>query len=293
MVVVSQIWIQHLQCMQIIGHCYLRGGSELEPELGGLLYTALVVALSEIEQEFQYKMSGVYGYRIPEIEGIGLFTIQNEYFRIFFLVEGLYGRGVPYLAGKKISRNVKDLFSHLVTKIPIDSCRSVHQTEEGSFWFDLMCSLGFGGNITIKEMERVFPLRYVKIKVNRKIDESVEVVRLESADLGTLGYGWQDKLKMVASKIEGIYGKPQSSFLVYESLFKQIKEFIPEFDPNTIILTYQKTVLLEPHSSLVAFLSLDSNELTIRYCLPVPEGLHIEGDRSIRPYLRSLLFDPI
>ena len=80
--VVSQIWVQHLHCMQIIGHCYLRGGSELEPELGGLLYTALVVTLAEIEQEFQYKMSGVYGYRIPEIEGIGLFTIQNDYFRI-------------------------------------------------------------------------------------------------------------------------------------------------------------------------------------------------------------------
>lgn len=293
MVVVSQIWVQHLQCMQIIGHCYLRGGSELEPELGGLLYTALVVALSEIEQEFQYKMSGVYGYRIPEIQGIGLFTIQNNLFRIFFLVEGLYGRGVPYLAGKRISRKVKELFNQLEAKIPVDSCRSVHQVEEGSFWFDLMCSLGFGGNIAIKEMERIFPLRFVRIKVNRMEDHNVEVVRLESADLGTLGYGWQDKLELVTSKIEGIYGKPQSSFLVYEALFKQIKEFIPEFNPNTIILTYQKTVLLEPRSALVAFLSLKSDELTIRYCLPVPEGLYIEGDQSILPYLRSLFFDPI
>ena len=73
----------------------------------------------------------------------------------------------------------------------------------------------------------------------------------------------------------------------------QIKEFIPDFSPNTVIITYQRTVLLEPRSALVAFLSLESNELTIRYCLPVPEGLIIEGDQSVRPYLKSLLFDPL
>ncbi|MFX0050464.1 MAG: hypothetical protein ACFFAJ_00535 [Candidatus Hodarchaeota archaeon] len=49
MVVVSQIWIQHLNCMQIIGHTHLRIGSEIEPELGGTLYTALLTALSQIE----------------------------------------------------------------------------------------------------------------------------------------------------------------------------------------------------------------------------------------------------
>ncbi|MFX1516627.1 MAG: hypothetical protein ACFFC6_09980 [Promethearchaeota archaeon] len=180
----------------------------------------------------------MYGYCIPEIEGIGLFTIQNNHFRIFFLVEGLSGRGGSYLAGKQISHNVTRLFNQLETKIPVDSCRSVHQVEEGSFWFDLMCSLGFGGNITIKEIERIFPLRFVRIRVNHIKDYNVEVVRLESADLGTLGYGWQEKLKMVATKIEGIYRKPQSSFLVYKALFKQITEFISEFNPNTIILTY-------------------------------------------------------
>lgn len=279
--------------MQMIGHCYLRGGSALEPELAGSLYTALVVALSEIEQEFQYKMSGVYGYRIPQIEGIGLFTIQNNHFRIFFLCEGLYGKGIPYLAGRKISRYVKGLFDQLDRLIPFDSCSKVHRIEQGSFWFDLMLSHGFMGQIIIKEMDRVFPLRYVRILVNRMEDHDVEVVRLESAELGTLGYGWIDKIKMVASKIEGIYGKPQSSFLVYEALFMQIKEFIPDFSPNTVIITYQRTVLLEPRSALVAFLSLESNELTIRYCLPVPEGLIIEGDQSIRPYLKSLLFDPL
>ncbi|MHA2225183.1 MAG: hypothetical protein ACXAC8_08255 [Candidatus Hodarchaeales archaeon] len=292
--VVSQIWVQHLQCTQIIGHCYLRGGSTMEPELGGLLYTALVVALADIEQSHKYLMSGVYGYKIPEIEGIGLFTIQNDYFRIFFLCEGLYGRGIPYLAGKGISSKINKLFNRLETLTPVDTCKSVHQAEEGSFWFSMMCSLGFGGQVTIKEMERVYPLRYVQIAVNRQNTHDINVVRLESAELGTLGYGFQDKLKIVSSKIEGIYGKPQSSFLVYEALFKQIKEFIPDFEPNTIILTYQKTTILEPSNALVAFLSLSrSDELTIRYCIPVPEGLSIEGDRFTHSYLQSLLFDPL
>lgn len=42
-VIVSQIWIQHLHCTQIIGHCHLRAGSEIDPFLGGSLFTAMVV----------------------------------------------------------------------------------------------------------------------------------------------------------------------------------------------------------------------------------------------------------
>ena len=60
--------------MAIIGPRHLRVGSELEPELGGSLYTALVISLAEIEKSHQYAMSGIYGYRIPH-EGIGLFTV--------------------------------------------------------------------------------------------------------------------------------------------------------------------------------------------------------------------------
>ena len=48
MVVVNQIWIQHLPCMHIIGHCHLRVGTELEPELGGALYTAIALALADM-----------------------------------------------------------------------------------------------------------------------------------------------------------------------------------------------------------------------------------------------------
>lgn len=40
----------------------------------------------------------------------------------------------------------------------------------------------------------------------------------------------------------------------------------------------------------MAKLSLESDELTIRYCLPVPEEIFIEGDLSIQPYLQWLFF---
>ncbi|MFX0052243.1 MAG: hypothetical protein ACFFAJ_18985 [Candidatus Hodarchaeota archaeon] len=66
-----------------------------------------------------------------------------------------------------------------------------------------------------------------------------------------------------------------------------------DFNPKTKILTYQKTTFLEPRNALVAFFPLKSDELTIRYCLPVPEGLSIEGDQLPLSYLRSLLFDPV
>ncbi len=147
MVVLSQIWVQHLHCTQIIGHCHLRTGSEIDPFLGGNLFTALVNTLADVEQEFKYTLSGFNGYRIPEIEGIGLFTVSNRRFRIFFLCEGFFHRGIPYLAGKEISRKIEKLFDQLEKKIPTDNCPLVHRLEDSYYWFDLMCSIGFGGEI--------------------------------------------------------------------------------------------------------------------------------------------------
>ena len=158
MVVVSQIWIQHLHCTQIIGHCHLRAGSEIDPFLGGSLFTAMVIALADVEQEFRFTMSGFYGYRIPEIEGIGLFTVSNKNFRIFFLCEGLYKKGIPYLAGKEISKKLEELFRQLEQKLPHDTCSLAHRLEDGYYWFDLMCSIGFGGEIQVETIQEVFPL---------------------------------------------------------------------------------------------------------------------------------------
>ncbi len=305
-VVVSQIWVQCTRCTSIIGHVHLRVGSELEPELGGSLYTALVVALSEMEQSGsthqQYAVSGVYGYRIPDNEGVGLFTVQRENFRIFFLCEGLYGRGIPYLSGMKIGKKLRKLFLRLEEIINKEHCYALHPIDElGSFWFDLIVSTGFGENIPLEEIEKVLPLQFIRMQVRRKKDMGVDIESIESAELGSLGYGWQSIDDLLNSKIQAIFGKPEYSFLIFEALFHQISEFVAdmEFIPNTIILSYQ-TGDLQENISLIAFLSLhkktdtsNEEELRIRYCLPVVESLELEGERKVHIYLRSLFLDPL
>ncbi|MHA1968474.1 MAG: hypothetical protein ACW964_11795 [Candidatus Hodarchaeales archaeon] len=305
MVVVSQIWVQCTRCTSIIGHVHLRVGSELEPELGGSLYTALVLALSQMEQSGltcqQYAVSGVYGYRIPDNEGVGLFTVQSKNFRIFFLCEGLYGRGIPYLAGMKIGKKLRKLFSRLAEIIDQEHCDLLHPFDElGSFWFDLIFSSGFGENIPLEEIEKVLPLQFIRIQAKRKKDNRVDIESIESAELESLGYGWQSIDDLLNSKIQAIFGKPEYSFLIFEALFHQISEFVTDlqFIPNTIILSYQ-TGDLQENVSLVAFLSLHNEEdrdgieeLRIRYCLPVL-GVELEGVKTVHSYLRSLFLDPL
>ncbi len=305
MVVVSQIWVQCIRCTSIIGHVHLRVGSELEPELGGSLYTALVLALSEIEQSDrlpqQYAVSGVYGYRIPDNEGLGLFTVQSGNFRIFFLCEGLYGQGIPYLSGVRIGKKLRNLFSRLEEVIDKEHCEFLHPFEDlGSFWFDMIFSAGFGENIPLEEIENVLPLQFIRIQAIREIDNKIRVKSIESAEVGSLGYGWQSIDDLLNSKIQVIYTKPENSFLIFEALFHQISEFVSDlqFIPNTIILSYQ-TGDLQESVSLIAFLSLHkeaanggTEELRIRYCLPVL-GFELEGVKTVHSYLRSLFLDPL
>ncbi len=291
LVIVSQIWIQHLDCLQIIGHCHLRGGSELDPELGGALYTALVVALAEVERTHQYAISGIYGYRIPEAEGIGLFTVRDDYFRIFFLCEGLYGSGISYLGGKQVILSIEKLFAELRRLVPDVTCRTAHKIETGSFWFDLMCSVGFGGQIVTQEVERVYPLRLIRIKINQQNNEAKHISSLESIALGSLGYGWNGTTQLISAKTEGIFNQPGYSFQIYEVLFTQFKEFVPDFKPNTVILSYSDLVYNQIR--LIAFLTLKDEELNIRYCLPVTSGSPFEDDHSTLSYLQSLFLDPL
>ncbi|MHA1993990.1 MAG: hypothetical protein ACW97Z_05580 [Candidatus Hodarchaeales archaeon] len=291
MVVISQIWVQHLNCTQIIGHCHLRTGSELDPFLGGSMFTALVATLADIEHEFKYTMSGFYGYRIPEIEGIGLFTVSNKNFRIFFLCEGLYRKGIPYLAGKELSQQINRLFSHLQDKSYADSCTYAHRLEEGSYWFDLMCSVGFGGEISVGLIDEIYPLRSVTIHTKSHLQTSnTKIFRLESSLLGSLGYGWKDRDDMIASKIEGIFREPERSYHFYEAIFKQVREFIPNFEPNTVILTYQPSSGSESQSALVAFLSVKGDSLDIRYCIPIVKSSGMHGTPT-NLYLQSLFLD--
>ena len=291
MVIVSQIWIQHLKCMQIIGHCHLRVGSELEPTIGGALYTALVTTLSTIEPPSSsiYVMSGVYGFRIPDNEGIGFFTIQNRNFRIFFLCEGLFGRGIPFLAGTTISRRIRELFKVLESEISEIDCQLAHVTDkDDSFWFDTIVSIGFGRNIPIEQYEKIYPLRYIEISASRTKGDVI-VNNLETSELAApLSFGWDHIEQVIATKIQGIFSRPHLSFLVYEALFNQISEFLPDFQPNTIILTYSRGDLLENQSVIASFLSVAREKLTIRYCLPMSRELEIEASQSVHAFLRSI-----
>ena len=297
MVVVSQIWIQHLKCKQIIGHCHLRLGSELEPYLGGALYTALVTALAEIEPPSSsiYVMSGVYGFKIPDNEGIGFFTVQNRNFRIFFLCEGLFGRGIPFLAGTAISRKIRDMFSWLEAEISESDCQLAHFSDkDDSFWFEKVVNLGFGSNIPIEQFEKIYPLRYIEINASRTEDNEVVVTNLETSELeAPLSLGWDHIEEVIAIKIQGIFSRPHFSFLVYEALFNQISEFVTDFQPNTIILTYSRGDLFENQSAIASFLSVGRDKLRIRYCLPMSRELEVESSQPVHAFLRSIFLESI
>ncbi|MFX0172401.1 MAG: hypothetical protein ACFE9L_10805 [Candidatus Hodarchaeota archaeon] len=163
---------------------------------------------------------------------------------------------------------------------------------DGVFWFNLIVSLGFGEQIPIEELEVVYLLKYAHMNAKREETHEVKIEALETADLGrSLGYGFEIIDELISSKVQGIISEPQFSFLIYKALFHQIREFVPDFHPNTIILTYSRGDFTKSQISLVAFLSLHKDELTIRYCLPMQSEAEIEGTYLISPYIRSLLFD--
>ncbi|WP_455143515.1 hypothetical protein [Candidatus Hodarchaeum mangrovi] len=235
-------------------------------------------------------MSGIYGYKIPDNEGIGLFTVQKNRFRIFFLCEGLYGSGVPSIKGK-LSNNLEKLFKSLERHFTKDFCYLLHRFEErDTFWFELIYSCGFGENIPLDELEYIFPIQFLQIKTKISGKE-IDIDTVETVELGSLGFGWRGVHEFLAKHIQEIFSKAQFSFLLYQTLFIQLSEFVQDFTPNTIILTYQAGHLQE-NIVLVAFLTLNENNISIRYCLPISSDLEVIGSRSIHSYLRSLFLEP-
>ena len=277
--------------MLIIGHCHLRGGTELEPELGGALYTAVASAPAEVEKSSQDTMSGVYGYTIPELKGIGIFTVQNGDYRVFFLCEGLYGHGIPYLAGKEIVKKINKMFDLLGESDSQGSCIMTHRSKSDSYWFDLICLSGLGKHIPIEEIASIFPLETVSFQFKQSTGEDVDIIRMNSSRLHDLGYGWKEKYKTIVKKIEGLFKNPKYSYLIYRSLFDQFTEFSPDFEPNLLVLTYQQGDLQAIQNAIIAIVSLESNKLAIEYCLPVTTEESLDGCHSISMFLRSLTFN--
>jgi hypothetical protein len=233
----------------------------------------------------------VYGYKIPELEGVGLFTVQNDNFRIFFLYEGLYGLGIPYLAGKDVAKKINLLFSLLEETVPKESCVITHRTEGGSYWFDLICNSGLGENIQIGEITSLLPLQSVSIEFQQPTIEKVNISRIESSCQLDLGFGYREKNNSIDKKINNIFANPRSSFLVYKALYDQFNEFNPDFKPNILILTYHQGDLQMIQDAIISVVSLKLNELQIRYCLPVTAEECFEEGQSISSYLRSLIFN--
>ncbi|MHA2224196.1 MAG: hypothetical protein ACXAC8_03255 [Candidatus Hodarchaeales archaeon] len=289
--VVSQIWVQHLQCGQIIGHCHFRVGSVLEPELGGALYSALNLTLEEVENTHNCCVSGVYGFQIPDIEGIGLFTIQNENFRIYFLCEGLYNGEIPHLAGVTITKKLNKMFGKLKQKEKyFETCRSGHKIEGELFWFNFMSSIGLKGHISLEVITKVYPIRLIRIKLAQNKENDPKDLRdLEVVKLGSLGHGWKDIEQLVTAKIDGIFTNPTFSYSIYQTLFQQFKEHIPNFRPQTVVLTYD--LASQNETVLLAFLFFRKFNLNIKFCLPVNSEFKLEGDQSILSSLQSSILN--
>jgi len=211
------------------------------------------------------------------------------------MCEGLFGVGIPYLTGPEISESIRKLFEWLESEISNTDCELAHVTTlDDSSWFDIISSLDFGRNIPIDQYEEIYPLRYIRINVTRRSHNDLVINNLETSEiLAPLSIGWLDIDREIATKIQGIFSKPHFSFLIYEALFNQISEFIPDFQPNTIVLSYSRGDLLKNQLSIVSFLSIQEDSLTIRYCLPILKGLGIEGSQKVHSYLRSIYLDPL
>ncbi len=286
MVLISQVWIQHLYCGQIIGHCNFRVGTEIEPELGGALFSALTLTLESIESTQQCCIAGAYGFQLPNIEGIGLFTIQNDDFRIYFLCEGLYNGSIPSLENKEFNQKTNDLYDELKKFNFKNTCRDGHKIVGEHFWFDLLSSFGLGGHLYLDEVKKAYMLRLIRINL-AQIDGkgSRKIKNLENVKLGSLGLGWKDIDELISQKIEGIFINPEYSYDVFSDFFRQFRDLRSGFEPNAVILVYNNEFLNQ--IALLAVLTNYNRELSVRFGLPISSGLVLDDESLISSSLQS------
>ena len=291
LVLVSQVWIQHLPCTQIIGYSYLRVGSDIDPDLALPLYTALVTAMTELQKEEEagdnFILSGVYGYSLHK-EGLGLYSIQSEKVRVVMLCEGYTGQGIPYLSGDALTKVTK-LLDHLNVVITEEGCRSAHSGEfrDESFWFNLVISCGLGQQIH-DSITKVYPLRDIRMEFSPGRDNEFYIRTLEDTQQ-SLGPGWAELDAMITKKIQLIYQRPYENFQVYRSLFQQISEFKPDSLPNSLLLTFDKGNLSDISSTLAIFLSISEDELKLQFGLPLVPSLYLEGSRDVYSAFQGMI----
>jgi hypothetical protein len=149
-----------------------------------------------------------------------------------------------------------------------------------------MSSIGLKGYITLDEINKVYPIRLIRMNMAQKEENNPKYLKnLEVINLGSLGHGWKHIENLISAKIDGIFANPTYSYSVYKTLFQQFKEFIPKFSPQTVIVTYD--LATQNEVALLAFLSLNKDNLNMKFCLPVSSEFKLEGDQTILSSLQS------
>jgi hypothetical protein len=278
------MWIQHLPCTQIIGHCYLRLGSELDPDLASALYLAILTALNttqNTENEVNLVLSSVYGFDSKQGDGLGIFTVQSKKFRVLLLCEGFLGHGIPSLE-TSILKKVRKLFTLLDAAVPDDSCQGAHiHLIDESFWYDLVVASGLGGQLQIPDViTDVYPLRLVHLEVSQEENE-ILLSSMGDRKQASLGHGWQHLDQIIEMTIHNIYDDPHLHFRLYEALFLQMSEFQKEFSPNSLLLTFQQNNSDAQQLELVIFLSLSATQFKLQFCFPLAPNISLEGSQKV------------
>ncbi|MHA2173345.1 MAG: hypothetical protein ACXABI_00825 [Candidatus Hodarchaeales archaeon] len=245
------------------------------------------MTLESIESTQQCSIAGAYGFQLPDIKGIGLFTTQNENFRIYFLFKGLYTCGIPFLANKQFIQKIEELYLQLEQLSIQQTCQDGHKIEGELFWYNLISSIGLGGHIFLDEIENAYPLRLIRINLTLNDGKgSRNIKKLENIKLGSLGLGWKEIDELISQKIKGILINPEYSFEVFNNFFLQFKELRSDFEPNAVILAYNNEFLNQ--IMLLAVLTNCNRELSIRFCLPISSGLSLDDGCTISSSLQSL-----
>jgi hypothetical protein len=245
-----------------------------------------MLTVENIEKTQKCCIAGVYGFQLPDIEGIGVFTTQNKDFRIYFLCEGLYHGYIPDLANKEFTRKIRNLYNQLDQLSSQETYHEGHKIKAEHFWYNLLSSIGLGGHIYLNEIKRVYPLRLLRINLSEDHKSGHEIVRnLENITLGSLGLGWIEIDEWITQKIEGILINPKYSFDVFNGFFQHFRNLRNDFEPHTIILAYKNESLNQ--IVLLALLTYYKRELSIRFCHPINSASSIEGSIDISSPLQS------
>lgn len=290
MVVISQIWIQHIPCTCFIGYSHLRIGSAKDPSLASALYTTLSSALESTKSsEDKYSVTSIYAFG-KQTEGFGLFSVQSNEYRLICLCEGVFQKGIPNL--KQSFDVFKALLDNLAKKIPSYDCEQGHLdfSRDENFWFDLIVSSGIAKQFNFEEFEFIYPMKSLEINYTPTTNiEDVVIESLEKSSFGALGYGWQHTDDIIERRIQNVYLDTKFNILIFDALFKQFEELTDDFKPQNLVMVFDNWNKESDDSmnTLTAFITRSNSKMKIVYSLPFVHDIEMQGMHSVKNYLRT------